>query len=122
MSEDDHRPKLITDGELTSDELTLDLALLIYNAGPWGEGFPEPLFDGRFKLINQRVVGQRHLKLILQVPGDDYYLDGISFNADLRQWPNFQCDYVHLAYRLDINEFQGRRKLQLFIENMNAVS
>ncbi|MFW0072669.1 MAG: single-stranded-DNA-specific exonuclease RecJ [Coxiella-like endosymbiont] len=122
LSEDDHRPKLITDGELTSDELTLDLALLIYNAGPWGEGFPEPLFDGRFKLINQRVVGQRHLKLILQVPGDDYYLDGISFNADLRQWPNFQCDYVHLAYRLDINEFQGRRKLQLFIENMNAVS
>lgn len=123
LSEDNYRPKLITDGELTSDELTLDLALLICNAGPWGQGFPEPLFDGRFKLINQRVVGQRHLKLILQVPGDDYYLlDGIAFNADLRQWPNFQCNYVHLAYRLDINEFQGRRKLQLFIENMNAIS
>ena len=122
LSEDDCRPKLITDGELTSDELTLELALLIYNAGPWGQGFPEPLFDGRFKLINQRVVGQRHLKLILQVPGDNYCLDGIAFNADLRQWPNFKCEYLHLAYRLDVNEFQGRRKLQLFIEHMNAIS
>ena len=121
LSEDDFGPKLITDGELDSDELTLDLALLVYNAGPWGQGFPEPLFDGRFKLINQRVVGQRHLKLILQVPGDDYCLDGIAFNADLRQWPNFQCEYVHLAYRLDVNEFQGYRKLQLFIEHMNMV-
>ena len=94
----------------------------MYNAGPWGQGFPEPLFDGCFKLINQRVVGQRHLKLILQLPDNDHYLDGIIFNADLRQWPNFQCKYVHLAYRLDVNEFQGRRKLQLFIEHMNMIS
>ena len=122
VSEDDLRPKLITDGELTSDELTLELALLVHDAGPWGQGFPEPLFDGPFKLINQRIVGQRHLKLILQVPGDDYYLDGIAFHADLRQWPNFQCEYVHLAYRLDVNEFQGRRKLQLFVEHMNVIS
>ncbi|CAN7950812.1 unnamed protein product, partial [Ixodes hexagonus] len=122
LSEDDLRQKLITDGELASDELTLELALLMRDAGPWGQGFPEPIFDGRFKLINQRVVGQRHLKLILQVPGGDCYLDGIAFHADLRQWLNFQCEYVHLAYRLDVNEFQGRRKLQLFVEHMNMIS
>lgn len=122
LNEDDFQPKLITDGELASDELTLELALLMYDAGPWGQGFPEPLFDGRFKLINQRIVGQRHLKLILQVPGSDYYLDGIAFCVDLRQWPNFRCKYVHLAYRLNINEFQGHRKLQLFIEYINMIS
>ncbi|WP_211924175.1 single-stranded-DNA-specific exonuclease RecJ [Coxiella endosymbiont of Amblyomma nuttalli] len=122
LSEDDLQAKLITDGELTSDELTLELALLIQNAGPWGQGFPEPLFDGHFKLISQRVVGQRHLKLIFQLPGDSYCLDGIAFHVDLKQWPNFQCEYVHLAYRLDVNEFQGYRKLQLFVEHMNIVN
>ncbi|AAO90054.1 single-stranded-DNA-specific exonuclease RecJ [Coxiella burnetii] len=120
LDEDDLQPRLVSDGELTSNELTLELALLMHEGGPWGQDFPEPLFDGRFKLINQRVVGQRHLKLILQVPDSNYYLDGIAFHADLEQWPNFHCEYAHLAYRLDVNEFQGRRKLQLLVEHIRA--
>ena len=120
LNKEDLQPRLVSDGELTLEELTLNLALLIQDGGPWGQGFPEPLFDGCFKLINQRVVGQRHLKLILQqVPKSNYFLDGIMFHADLKKWPNFHCKYVHLAYRLDVNEFRGHRKLQLLIEHIN---
>lgn len=120
FNEEDLQLRLISDGELTSEELTLELAELIEQAGPWGQGFPEPVFDGCFKLVNQRVVGQRHLKLILQVPDNNYYLDGIAFYVNLEEWPNFHCEYVHLAYRLDINEFQGRRKLQLLVDDIQA--
>ncbi|MBT8506337.1 single-stranded-DNA-specific exonuclease RecJ [Coxiella-like endosymbiont of Rhipicephalus sanguineus] len=120
FSEEDLQLRLISDGELTSEELTLELAELVEQAGPWGQGFPEPVFDGCFKLVNQRVVGQRHLKLILEVPENNYYLDGIAFHVNLEEWPNFHCKYVHLAYRLDINEFQGRRKLQLLVDHIQA--
>lgn len=120
FNEEDLQLQLISDGELTSEELTLELAELVEQAGPWGQGFPEPVFDGYFKLVNQRVVGQRHLKLILQVPDNNYYLDGIAFYVNLEEWPNFHCEYVHLAYRLDINEFQGRRKLQLLVDHIQA--
>ena len=118
LKEEDLHPRLITDGKLTSEELTLELAELIDQGGPWGQEFPEPIFDGCFKLINQRIVGQRHLKLILQVPKRNHYLDGIVFHVNLEKWPNFHCKYVHLVYRLDINEFQGRRKLQLLIDHI----
>ena len=118
FKEEDLHQRLITDGELTSEELTLELAELIDQAGPWGQEFPEPIFDGHFKLINQRIVGQRHLKLILQVPKSNHYLDGIFFNVNLKKWPNFHCEYVQLVYRLGINEFQGRRKLQLLIDHI----
>ncbi len=107
---------LETDGELREENLSLEMAQLIYENGPWGQDFPEPSFDGKFKLINQRIVGQRHLKLILQLPDSNYYLDAIAFHVDLEKWPNCNCEYVKIVYRLDINEFQGRRKLQLMIE------
>ncbi len=120
FNEEDFRLRLISDGELTSEELTLELAELVDQAGPWGQGFPEPIFDGCFKLVNQRVVGQQHLKLILQVPESNYYLDGIAFHINLEEWPNFHCEYVYLAYRLDINEFQGCKKLQLLVDHIEA--
>ncbi|WP_309567421.1 single-stranded-DNA-specific exonuclease RecJ [Coxiella-like endosymbiont] len=118
FNEENLQLQLISDGELTSEELTLDLAELVDQAGPWGQGFPEPVFDGCFKLVNQRIVGQWHLKLILQVPETNYYLDGIAFYVNLKEWPNFDCEYVHLTYRLDINEFQGHRKLQLLVDHI----
>ena len=122
LKEEDLQARLWTDGELNRDHLTLNLAELLHDAGPWGQGFPEPLFDGRFKLINQRIVGQRHLKLILQLPGTEQYVDGIAFNVNLGEWPNFHCEHVQIAYRLDLNEFQGRRKLQLLVEEIQPDS
>lgn len=122
LNEEDLIPKIISDGELTQDDITLDVAQLFYEAGPWGQGFPEPLFDGQFKLVGQRIVGKRHLKLIVQIPGCDYYLDGIAFNVNLEKWPNYHCAVVHLAYRLGINEYQGRCKLQLLVESIQPDS
>ena len=118
VDEEDLQPKLISDGELAVEEFTLETAQLLQEAGPWGQGFPEPLFDGTFKLIGQRIVGQRHLKVILQAPGSDHYLDGIVFNVNMDQWPNYRCDHVYIVYRMDINYYQGRCKLQLLVEEI----
>lgn len=118
VSDDDLLGRIETDGELQPEDFSLDTAELLRNAGPWGQGFPEPIFDGVFNMVDQYIVGQRHLKLLLQVPGSNVYLDGIAFNIDLSRWPNNHCKSVQLAYRLDINEYQGRRKLQLVIEEI----
>ncbi len=110
--------KLYTDGPLGEDEFTFEIAEILRAGGPWGPGFPEPLFDGEFKLINQRLVGRRHLKMVLQSPGSDQYLDAIAFNVDLNKWPDYDCQTVRLAYRVDINEYRGRRKIQLVVEEI----
>ena len=110
--------KLYTDGPLSEDEFTFEVAELLRYGGPWGPGFPEPLFDGEFKLVNQRLVGRRHLKMVLQAPGSDQYLDAIAFNVDLNQWPNYECTSIRLAFRMDINEYRGRKKLQLVVEEI----
>lgn len=121
LSPDDLRPVVMTDGELSSDHLNLELAEILKDAGPFGQGFPEPLFDGRFRLIDQRIVGNRHLKLSLQLPDSQYAIDAILFNVNMSEWPNHRCQQVHAAYRLDINDYQGHRKLQLIIETMDPV-
>lgn len=110
--------KLYTDGPLNEDEFTFEIAEILRYGGPWGPGFPEPLFDGEFKLVNQRLVGRRHLKMVLQAPGSDQYLDAIAFNVDLNQWPNYDCTDIRLAFRMDINEYRGRKKLQLVVEEI----
>lgn len=110
--------KLYTDGPLNEDEFTFEVAETLRYGGPWGPGFPEPLFDGEFKLINQRLVGRRHLKMVLQAPGSDQYLDAIAFNVDLTKWPNYDCVSIRLAFRMDINEYRGRKKLQLVVEEI----
>lgn len=117
--EDTLYPKLLTDGELDLKELTLPNAELLQMLEPWGQDFPEPLFDGHFRVINQRLVGGRHLKLVLQLPNTPHYIDGIAFNVDLKQWPNHHCIQAHIAYRLDVNEYRGQRKLQLLVESIS---
>jgi single-stranded-DNA-specific exonuclease len=110
-----------SDGELAGADFCLDLADCLRAAGPWGQGFPEPVFDGHFKLIQQWVVGGRHLKMVLGVEGGSPQVDAIAFNVDLKSWPNHRMQHVHAAYRLDINEYQGRRSLQLIVEQLDAV-
>lgn len=110
--------KLYTDGPLNEDEFTFETVEVLRQGGPWGQGFPEPLFEGEFKLVNQRLVGRRHLKMVLQAEGNDQYLDAIAFNVDLNRWPNYDIHTIRLAYRLDINEYRGRQKLQLVVEEI----
>lgn len=108
---------IYSDGELQETELEMDLAEAIRAGGPWGQGFPEPVFDGVFKLLDQRIVGERHLRMTLGLPGRDRPLEAIVFNIDEELWPDDRRK-MRIAYRLDINEYQGRRSLQLVVEYM----
>jgi single-stranded-DNA-specific exonuclease len=119
---DDLEATLKTDGELAACLMTKQSAETIRDSGPWGQSFPEPSFQGIFTLKSQRIVGERHLKVVL-APVDDesQQLDGIYFNIDIDQWPT-SITTVQCVYRLDINEFRGRETLQLLIQYMAPVS
>ncbi len=108
--------KILTDGELTSAEFTLDMAGHLRNAGPWGQGFTEPCFDGKFRIVQQRLVGEKHLKLVLEPEGGSVVIDAIAFNVDLQIWPNPNIQWAHVAFKLDINEFRNKQTLQLMVE------
>jgi single-stranded-DNA-specific exonuclease len=111
-----------SDGELQSTDFNLEVAALLRYAGPWGQHFPEPLFDGEFQLLQQRLVGEKHLKLVVQGGNpEDPALDAIAFNVDTGAWPDPSVERVRLAYRLDINEFRGNRALQLVVEQVEPV-
>ncbi len=109
-----------SDGELAPEEMSLSTALELRDAGPWGQGFPEPAFDGAFVIRHARIVGERHLKLRVSPErgGEIHdaiafrYLDGAAGKAELPQ------GRVHLAYRLDVNEYLGARRLQLLVEHL----
>ncbi|MBF4834692.1 single-stranded-DNA-specific exonuclease RecJ, partial [Cronobacter sakazakii] len=107
-----------SDGALAPQEMTLEVAEMLRDAGPWGQMFPEPLFDGRFRILQQRLVGERHLKLMLEPAGGGPLLDGIAFNVDTTCWPDPGVREVELAYKLDVNEFRGNRSLQLIIDHL----
>ena len=115
LSEDDLQGKILSDGELGAEELALPLAELLRNAGPWGQGFPEPLFDGWFEVLSQRIVGEKHLKMTLRVPGQARAVDAIAFNS-VHEARTPAYARIRAAYKLDINEYQGSRSLQLIIE------
>lgn len=107
-----------SDGELAVEELTLETAQLLQTAGPWGQSFPEPLFDGVFYLKQQRMLAGKHLKMTLLHPQGGSILEAIAFNVDPNQWPQLQLQSVRLAYRLTINHFRGNCSLQLLVEQL----
>ena len=110
---------VMSDGELVPEQLNLDLAEQLRAAGPWGQTFPEPLFDGLFDIVSQRVVGERHLKMVVKVPGHDRLLDAIAFNVDQQSCPR-ENQRARVAYKLDVNDFRGQRSAQLLVEHMEA--
>ncbi|MBW9350383.1 single-stranded-DNA-specific exonuclease RecJ [Citrobacter sp. EC_71] len=110
--------EVVSDGPLSAAEMTMEVAQMLRDAGPWGQMFPEPLFDGHFRLLQQRLVGERHLKVMVEPVGGGPLLDGIVFNVDTSCWPDNGVRDVQLAYKLDINEFRGNRSLQLIIDNI----
>jgi single-stranded-DNA-specific exonuclease len=107
-----------TDGVLPAEYFNIATAELLRNAGPWGQNFPEPKFFGEFILVDQRLVGQKHLKLTLRTLENDQDIDAICFNIDPNIWPNFRCAQAKMVYRLNVNEYNGRRSLQLMVEEI----
>jgi single-stranded-DNA-specific exonuclease len=106
---------ILTDGTLKQQEINLSLAELIRAGGPWGQGFPEPMFEGRFAVKQQRVVAEHHLKLVLGDGSADWLIDAIAFNQP--PLPE-RTGQVFLAYRLDVNEFRGQKSAQLIVEKI----
>ena len=120
LSAEDLTGRLLCDGELQVQEFNLQLAAALRDAGPWGQHFPEPGFHGQFNLVQQRLVGERHLKMVLQ-PGDGAeVVDAIAFNIDPDIWPNPNVQQVRLVYSLDVNEYRGRQSLQLMVRHLQA--
>lgn len=118
LSEDDLTGRLLSDGQLGVEEFHLELAKALRHAGPWGQHFPEPLFHGVFQIVSQRVVGEKHLKLVVKTECGGQTLDGIAFNVDREVWPNASVRWVELAYKLDVNEYQGRESVQLLVAHL----
>ncbi|AXP61945.1 single-stranded-DNA-specific exonuclease RecJ [Haemophilus influenzae] len=112
-----------TDGELNSNEFNLETAELIKSVGTWGQGFPEPCFDGEFKILDQRAIGQNknHLKMLLEPKQGGGLLDAIAFNIDTRLYPDLSIKQARLAYKLDINEFRGNRSVQLLVDYIEPI-
>lgn len=108
-----------TDGALSADETQLDLAEQLRSAGPWGQGFPEPVFENRMEIVEHRLLKERHLKLRVCHPGDSRILDAIAFNQSELPEPGPDAS-VRIVYRLDVNEFRNRRTQQLVVEHMQS--
>lgn len=113
--------EILSDGELAAGELTLDTADALRAGGPWGQCFAEPLFDGVFNIVNRRIVGENHLKLVLSLPGSEQVIDAIAFNTLDTDWPS-DTTAVELAYRLDVNEYNGRRSAQLMVVHIRPLA
>lgn len=115
--------EVFTDGELAPEELTLDTALALRNAGPWGQGFPEPLFDGTFTVIQRRLLQGKHLKMsVTPSTWSGILLDAIHFNFDTTtNLPEGEVP-VHLVYKLDVNEFRGETQVQLLVEQLQILN
>ncbi len=112
LTEADLENIVMSDG-MIEEPITVGLARQIVEGAPWGQGFPEPVFDGVFEILEQRIVGERHLKMMLQ-PGLGNPLDAIWFNTDTL----LDGREIHCAYRLDLNRYRGRVSPQLIIETV----
>jgi len=123
LSEDQMRGVIESDGELSAAELNLETAVAVRDGGPWGQGFPEPLFDGVFHVVESRVVGQRHLKFWARPGGEGQPVEGIAFGyyADPAAVRVEAGSRLRLAYRLDTSDFGGRLKPEIKAESVEPL-
>jgi single-stranded-DNA-specific exonuclease len=108
---------IVTDGQLPGDAINLSFARSLRDAGPWGSAFPEPLWSGDFSVVEQRVVGENHLKLRVRPAGGGKIIEAIAFN---QAGPAYRGT-VQLAFRLDVNEYRGIESPQLVVEHVAAI-
>ncbi|MCP4075871.1 MAG: single-stranded-DNA-specific exonuclease RecJ [Gammaproteobacteria bacterium] len=108
---------VLSDGEIKGQEMTLELAKLLRDAGPWGQRFPAPSFDGQFKVLDQRVLSNKHLKFVVTAKDSHKPVDAILFFASDQQLKtNYQ--FFHIYYELNVNEFRGEQNPQLMIRHI----
>lgn len=120
LSADALQAELQTDGALMGNECSMELAAVLNQAGPWGQNFQQPMFDGEFVITQQRLVGEKHLKLQLVDDQSGQSYEAIAFFIDLEVWPN-EAKRVRMVYKLDINRFRGNETLQLMVEYLQPL-
>ncbi len=108
-------PVVASDGPIEPADLAMETARLLQTCGPWGQGFPEPVFDGRFRIRQRRILKEKHLRYQLLPENGQRPVEAIVFNVEPQEWPD-EGETMHIAYRLDINRYQGVESLQLMIE------
>lgn len=122
LSEDELQEIILSDGDIPAEHLTLALAMTIEQAGPWGQQFAEPLFDGEFYLLQQRIVGEKHLKMVLATDAQGRHtIDAIAFNVDTNQWPDQRVKHIQLVYQLGVNRFRGNASPQLLVRHLDKI-
>ena len=123
LNEDQLQGVIWTDGELQANEFSIETAEVIKSGGPWGQAFPEPVFDGEFKIFEQRAIGQNqnHLKMLVEPKNGGPLLDAIAFNIDTRYYPDLSIKQAKFVYKLEINEFRGNRNLQLLVDYIEPI-
>lgn len=120
LSADQLTQTLWSDGELDASGFQRPFVELLERLGPWGQGFAEPRFDGEFTVLKQRLVGEKHLKLVLEGP-DRVTVDAIAFNIDVATWPDPSVQRIHALYALQLNHFRGHTSVQLQLEHFVAL-
>jgi len=109
---------VLSDGPLVADEISRETAQLLRMAGPWGQGFAEPVFDGEFDVLDWRPVGHKHLKLKLRGPGTDAILNAIQFGG----WNGALApSRVRIAYQLDLDDYRDRNGVQLLVRHLEVI-
>ncbi len=120
LSQLDLQQKILSDGELTENELNLEFADLLQSVTTWGQHFPEPIFHGVFEVVNVRILKDAHLKLLVRTSAAGHEHEAIAFNVDKPEmWQGMRR--VLLAYKLDINQYRGNRTLQLMVQYLEKV-
>lgn len=118
LSADELEEVVETDGSIEPVDMSLETAQVIESAGPWGQHFPEPVFDNQFEILEWKIVGDKHLKLQLRHNEGSKAVNAIAFNTVADDLPSFEK--IHVAYRLNVNEFRNTRSLQLIVDCMSA--
>ncbi|MEQ8232820.1 MAG: single-stranded-DNA-specific exonuclease RecJ [Gammaproteobacteria bacterium] len=113
--------ELASDGALMASEFTLELARELALVAPWGQGFPEPRFDGEFVIEDRRVVGGRHARLVLRLPREEATVQAIAFGAAEEPWYR-EAAHIHALYKLDINDYGGLETVQLVIDHARGLA
>jgi single-stranded-DNA-specific exonuclease len=108
--------EILTDGGLQASDVSLDFARGLEELAPWGQRFPEPVFDGLFRVIDSRVLGGSHLKMIVQPVDGSEPVDAIAFNRLPEDLPGSGA--VRLLYRLTVNRWRGNESCQLIVEDI----
>jgi len=118
VSPEDLEAVILSDGELQASELELTAVEALERAGPWGQGFPEPLFDAEVRVAQVKVLKERHLKLVVELK-DGVLMDAIQFSSP---FCHQALDRIKIVYRPSVNEFRGRKSVQLLVEYLEPLT